>query len=118
MDLIIKNAIVERNIQTLTLGSTTFILHEKIYFTEGINVILCPHELNAFVEQLNELNLDDDEITTMDKFAGTTTDIILKNNTYGVSSLCLGCKIAMQYIWNTQVGNLPTCRDLFYSLTI
>ena len=36
--------------------------------------------LKAFVEQLNELNVDDDGITPMENFAGTTADIDLKNH--------------------------------------
>ena len=40
--------------------------------------MLWPYALKAFVEHLNVLKVNDDVITPMDKFAGTTTDISLK----------------------------------------
>ena len=42
--------------------------------------MLLTHSLKDFVEQLNVLKVDDDGIPTMDKFAGTKTDINLKNH--------------------------------------
>ena len=42
--------------------------------------MLCPYELNSFVEKLNELMVVDDGITPMGKFSGITADISLKNN--------------------------------------
>ena len=42
--------------------------------------MLWPYTLKAFSEQLNVLNVDGDGITTIDKFAGTTTEIYLKNH--------------------------------------
>ena len=38
------------------------------------------YELKYFAEQLNELKVDDDGITPMESFAGTTTDITTKNH--------------------------------------
>ena len=42
--------------------------------------MLCPDVLNFFAEQFNEIKVDGDGITTIEKYAGTTTDITLKNN--------------------------------------
>ena len=53
------------------------ILHAKIYFPEAIAPMLCPYALKAFPEQLNVPKADDDGITPMEKFSGTTTDITL-----------------------------------------
>ena len=41
--------------------------------------MLQTYKLKAFAEKLNELMVDDDGITPMEKFAGTMTDITLKN---------------------------------------
>ena len=41
--------------------------------------MLSPYALEFFTEQFNVLNVDDDGITPMKKFAVTTTDIYLKN---------------------------------------
>ena len=38
------------------------------------------YELKVFSEQFNEFNVDDDVITPMENFAGTTTDITPKNH--------------------------------------
>ena len=56
------------------------LLHAKIYCSEAITTILCTYVLKAFEEQLNVLKLDDYGITFMEKFAGTKTDITLKNH--------------------------------------
>ena len=56
------------------------LLHAKIYWPEAINTKLWAYELKEFTEQLNVLKADDDGITPMEKFAGTTTDISIKNN--------------------------------------
>ena len=42
--------------------------------------MLWPYALKAFAEQLNILKVDDNGITPMEKFEGTTTDIALKNH--------------------------------------
>ena len=42
--------------------------------------MLWTYALKAFAEKLNVLKVDDDRITPMEKFGGTTTYIILKNN--------------------------------------
>ena len=74
-----KNSIVERKFQTLTLGSRKLLLCAKRYWPEAVTPMLWTYELKAFEEKLNVLKLDDDEITPMEKFSGTTTDISLKN---------------------------------------
>ena len=98
MDIIIINATTEIKIQTITLGSRTLLLHTKIYFPEEITTILWPSELKAFSEQLNVLKVENDRITTMEKFAGTKTDISLKTTTHG------GCPVYVtEYkdsLWN------------------
>ena len=43
-----QNFIVERIIQTLTLGAIKFPLHEKRYWPEAITTILCPYALKSF----------------------------------------------------------------------
>ena len=53
------------------------LLHAKIYCPEAITKMLCPYALKAFAEQLNVLKVDDDGITPMEKFSGTTTYITL-----------------------------------------
>ena len=55
-------------------------LHAKIYWTGSIATMLWYYSLKAFVETLNELKVDDDEITSMETLSGTTTDTTLKNN--------------------------------------
>ena len=52
----------------------------KIYFPEAINEILWPYSLKAFAEKLNDHKVDDYWITPMQRFAGTPTDITLKNH--------------------------------------
>ena len=42
--------------------------------------MLCSYALNPFKEKLNELKVDNDMITTMEKFSGKTTGINIKNN--------------------------------------
>ena len=75
-----QDVIVERKIQTLTLGARTLLLHAKRYRPEAITTMLWPYSLEDFTEQLNELKLDNDEITHMEKFSGTTREINLKNH--------------------------------------
>ena len=41
--------------------------------------MLWPYELKAFEEKMNELNIDDDGINTMEKFSGITSEITIKN---------------------------------------
>ena len=53
------------------------LLHAKIYWPEAITTMLCPDVLNFFAEQFNEIKVDGDGITTIEKYAGTTTDINL-----------------------------------------
>ena len=48
-----QSSIFERKNQTLTLGSITFILNEKIYFPEAITTMLCNYTLKASGEKLN-----------------------------------------------------------------
>ena len=78
-----QNSIVESKIQTLTLGARTLLLHAKIYWPEEKTTMLWPYALMAFTEQLNVLKVDYDEITPMEKFAVTTTDVSLKITTHG-----------------------------------
>ena len=82
LDIIIKNSIVERNIQTLTLGARILLLHAKIYCPEGKTTMLWTYVQKSFVEKLNVLKVYDDGIITMDNFEDTTTDITLKITTY------------------------------------
>ena len=42
--------------------------------------MLWQYALADFSEQFNVLKVDDDRITPMEKFEGTTTDITLKNH--------------------------------------
>ena len=74
-----SNAIFETKVQALTLGARTLILHANIYWSDSITTILCTYTLKPFAEQPNLLKIDDDGITTMEKFAGKTIDITLKN---------------------------------------
>ena len=76
-----QNVISERKIQTITLGYRTFLLHAKRYCPDPITTILWPYALKAFAGILNLLNVDDDGITPVEKFLGTTTDITLKITT-------------------------------------
>ena len=45
--------------------------------------MLCTYVLKNFTEQLNLLNVDDNGITPMVNFSGTTTYILFKINTHG-----------------------------------
>ena len=45
--------------------------------------MLVPYAPKTFAEKLNELNVNDDGITPMEKFAGTTKYITLKITTHG-----------------------------------
>ena len=56
------------------------LLHAKIYWPEEINKILWPYSLKDFAEKLNVPYVDYDGINPMEKFAGTTTYIPIKNN--------------------------------------
>ena len=68
-----------KKIQPLPLGDRKLLLHEKIYCPETITKMLWTYTLRAFAEHLNKLKVNDDGITPMYKFAGTKTDITLKN---------------------------------------
>ena len=59
------------------------LIHVKIYWPEAITTMLYPYALKAFAQKLNLLKVNDDEITPMEKFSGTTTDIYLKITTHG-----------------------------------
>ena len=53
-----------------------------------------PYELKDLSEQFNVLKVDDDGITPMEKFAGTTTYINLKNyHTWGCPVYLLGARL-------------------------
>ena len=53
--------------------------------------MLWPYALKDFAEQLNLLKVDDDRITLMENFAGTTRYITLKNyHTWGCPVYVLG----------------------------
>ena len=54
--------------------------HAKIYWLEEITTMLWPYALKSFVEQFIEIKVDDDGITPMENFSGTTTDINPKNH--------------------------------------
>ena len=56
-----------------------------------VESILRPYELKYFSEQLNEIKVDDDAITSpMEKFAGTTQDITHYNHpTWGCPVIVL-----------------------------
>ena len=69
--------------QTNVQGDRTLLLHEKRYCVEQIITILWPYAIADFIEQLNQHNEDDDEITPMEKFPCKTTDITLKSITHG-----------------------------------
>ena len=56
------------------------LIDAKIYWPESITTMLLPYTLNYFVEKLNLLKVDDYGITTIEKFAGTTIYISLKNH--------------------------------------
>ena len=71
---------VERKIQTLTLGAITLLPHVIRDWAEVINTMLLHYELKVFAEQLNVLNVDDYGITLIEKFTVTTEDITLKNH--------------------------------------
>ena len=47
---------------------------------EAITTTLWLYALKEFAEQLNVLNVYDDRITPMEKFAGTTTNINIKSH--------------------------------------
>ena len=55
------------------------LIHAKIYQPEEITTILCPYSLKSFEEKFNGPKVDDDGITPMKNFAGTTIDITIKN---------------------------------------
>ena len=75
-----QNAVVERKIQTLTLGAITLLPHVIRDWAEVINTMLLHYELKVFAEQLNVLNVDDYGITLIEKFTVTTEDITLENH--------------------------------------
>ena len=99
----LKNAIVERKIQTLTLGDKTLILNVKSYWLEAITTILRPYEFKSFSEQLNKIKVDDDAITSpMEKFAGTIPDITHYNHP------TWGCPvIVLESILQGNISGLP-----------
>ena len=79
-----QNTIVERKIQTLTLGASTLLPHTKIYLPEEIIEILWLYALMALAEQLNVLKVSDDGNNPMEKFPGKAIHITPKNqHTWG-----------------------------------
>ena len=79
LDLIIKIPSLKEKLNSKTRIKNidyTF----KIYWTDEITTILWPQELKAFIEQLNVLKVDDDEINPIDNFADTTSEITIKNH--------------------------------------
>ena len=98
-----KNSIVERKFQTLTLGSRKLLLCAKRYWPEAVTPMLWTYELKAFEEKLNVLKLDDDEITPMEKFSGTTTDIKSQNHH------TWGCTVyVLDTILQVNISEIPT----------
>ena len=75
-----QNAIVEINIQIITLGDRKLLLNSKIYWPKAITTLLWPYELKAFSGIFNELKVNDYGITPMKKLSSTTTDITIKNH--------------------------------------
>ena len=80
LDNIIKMLLSKEKFQIITRGSRLLLLHAITYWPEAITTMLRPYAMKDFTEQLNVLNVDDDGITTMEKFSGTTTEIIHKNH--------------------------------------
>ena len=56
------------------------LIHAKRYWTEAITTMVWTYVPRYLVEQLNLLNVDDDGITPIEKFAGITTDTTPKNH--------------------------------------
>ena len=81
----------------------------QIYIGWEKTTMFRPHSLKAFSEKLNWLNVDDDEITTMENFSGTTTYItpinhnILRCPVYFFDAVFQG-NISGLPKWETQSG--------------
>ena len=81
--------------------------------------MLWTYALKVSVEQLNKIKVNYYGFTTMDKFAGPTTDINLKNHhTWVCPVYVLDAKLQRQNSWTIQAVILITCRDIYWSLTI
>ena len=72
-----QNGIVERHIGTLTQGSRTTLLHAQRRWPEAIGTILWPFAWKDFERRYNNLFLDTDGLSPLNRFTGTTvrTDI-------------------------------------------
>ena len=56
------------------------ILHSKIYCTEEITTMLWNYALNSFEGKPDELMVNDDGVTPIEKFVGITTHTTLKHH--------------------------------------
>ena len=62
--------------------------------------MLCTYALNAFAEQPNELKVENDGITPMEKFDDTKKDINIKITTHGAVKFMY----CIKYCRETQLG--------------
>jgi hypothetical protein len=72
-----QNGIVERHIGTLTQGARTSLLHAQRRWPEAIGTILWPFAWKDFERRYNNLFVDTDGLSPLNRFSGTTvrTDV-------------------------------------------
>ena len=65
-----QNAIVERRIKEITLGSQTLLLHAKHHWPEYITTMLWPFTVKSMQDMCNNLTIDDSGLTPEMRFSG------------------------------------------------
>ena len=80
-----QNAIVERRIKEITLGSRTLLLHAKRHLPEYITTMLWPFAVKSMQDMVNNLTIDDSGSTPEMRFSGSEgSNIYLQNyHTFG-----------------------------------
>ena len=112
------NAIVERNIKTLTVGARTLILYAKIFLPKSITTMLWIYRLKAFSENCIHSIWMMMWLLLWRIFQAQQHTLVLKLSHIGLFSLCLGWSIERKHRCTTQLSTPIPCRDLSWSLTI
>ena len=105
-----QNAIVERSIKSLTLGSHTLLFRSTILWLENVIIIMCTLSFKVACQRYNILDMDEDRNTPEQKFYGVGFLFFLQTTTPG-SALSFSykphCREVRHGYPNGNQGKLP-----------
>ena len=89
-----QNGVIENRIKDCTYGTRTMLLHAKRFWPEAITIMLWPFALLAYIERRNNLQLDSNNQTPLQKICklGKKLDIT-KFHTWGCPVFVLESQI-------------------------